>query len=137
MLFKGNNSKAGLLFIKGVVILMATVFVGCTHIKVPEEAYYRQVLDMPYTDEFDCKAKAKLYWRRLKEKGHDAKIVIGIIDGQGHCWVEYTEDGVTRLIEPTIKEMPSGYLRDGYHDYKADFYFDAKEGADFILKDRN
>ncbi len=121
--------------IQCLTLLILWVSVGCAQIRIPEKAYYREVLNMPYAGKYDCKAKAKLYWSRLREKGYDARMAIGTIEGDGHCWVEYTEEGVTRLVDPSIADVASGYPKYTYRDYEVEFYFSAKQDAGFAVED--
>jgi len=100
---------------------------GCVY-KIPERKYYREVLNMDYIEnKFDCTGKTELYKNRLKEKGYDARHVMGIYPAQAgsinHSWVEYTDNnGITRLIDPTIKATVSGFPTSYYPDYRGIFF---------------
>ena len=136
------NIQGNKVVLKSLILVMVLItMTQCVHIEIPEQAWYKRVLNMPYTEDFVCKDKAKLYWQKLKEKGYDVKIAVGEAYGFSHSWVVYTTtaaDGekIRRLIDPTIHQTYSGFPIEYYNDYKVSFYLDAISGADFIIINR-
>ena len=119
---KQKKRRINTLFYAGLTTLMLALFPGCVSI-IPEREYYRKILNMPYVEnKFDCTDKTQLYKNLLSEKGYDARHVIGSYPKKGksvnHSWIEYTDNnGIIRLIDPTINEIISGFPRQDYKNY--------------------
>ena len=94
---------------------------------------------MPYVkNKFDCTVKTELYRNLLKEKGYDARHVIGSYPKTeksiNHSWVEYTDkNGIIRLIDPTINEIISGFPRKYYKNYSGICFVYFEEDEDTVI----
>ena len=40
----------------------------------------------------DCVDRAVEIRKKLREKGLEAELVVGILNGEGHCWVRFRKD---------------------------------------------
>ena len=102
-----------------LLLMPIIVMAGCQAPQIPEQEYYGAVLDSQYGPQRLCHHKARDYWEHLVERGYQAYWVIGRMDGQGHSWVEYiNERGERILIDPTVKSVRSGHLRNWYRNYE-------------------
>jgi transglutaminase-like putative cysteine protease len=124
--------KYAAIIVLAIFGLMVTLYYVSERPIIPLPRELDKIRALPYDAQtMNCQHKAGLYAAALKAAGYTRWIAIGTVDGKGHAWVIFLDDGgKRRLIDPTGPTGgPSGYLEASYDRYRATFYTDEQWGA--------
>jgi hypothetical protein len=69
--------------------------------------YWQPPEEFERTKKGDCDCFALWTWREFLDLGYDARFVIGRAGryGEGHAWVQFSENGRTFLVESTLARL--------------------------------
>lgn len=70
-----------------IVVFVLFILYGCAPIQSKFSQYHK--VDIYKTG--DCVDRAVRIRNDLRKDGYDAEMVVGSIDGRGHCWVQYKD----------------------------------------------
>ena len=107
---------------------------------IPYEQKLREIeKSSTETESNVCVHKAIRYYLNLKEKGEDARVVIGWIKGTPfpHAWVEVTKDKKDYYLDPAYNIVKDGLQKQFYFDREETYEFNSDATIEDIIYKRN
>jgi len=62
----------------------------------------------------DCEDHALFAWRVLHDLGHNVRLMLGLVRGTGHAWVQLYQDKTSFILETTAKRDVDPSIASGY-----------------------